>query len=127
MSNIHEAAKSGDLKALDKFLKDGDSVDEPGSSGFTPLIWAAICNKPDAVKFLIARKANLNLQNNLQNTALIYAARNGYDGCVKLLLDAQADITQSSISVFVILLSSAAAITGRAGRSLPAAFASASA
>lgn len=44
--------KKGDLKGLETELKKGVSVDLPGVSGLTPLMWAANNGHIDACKFL---------------------------------------------------------------------------
>ena len=60
-------------------------------SGNTALMMAAVENRIDIVKILIAANANLNLQNENGTTALMWAAMSGQE-IVKFLIDAGADI-----------------------------------
>jgi ankyrin repeat protein len=47
----------------------------------------------EGVRLLLQRNANVNLQNNDAQTALIWASFNGHSEVVELLLDADADVT----------------------------------
>src|SRR5690242_5844943 len=92
---LHIAAIEGDLKAVQDELKSGTDIDVESRDGLkrTPLHVAAYCNKPEIVKFLVSKGANLNKQDRNQDSPLIIATRYGREGVVKILLEAKADAT----------------------------------
>nr|WP_284048011.1 ankyrin repeat domain-containing protein [Marinobacter sp. ATCH36] len=60
--------------------------------GRTPLMAAAVNNRPEAVRVLISREAELDIQEKENGqTALIWAVRNRNPEIVRLLLSAGAD------------------------------------
>ncbi|CAF1267411.1 unnamed protein product [Adineta steineri] len=86
---------------LDILLKRGAIVDSAPSgkraeenkiAGSTPLIGATKYNHPDCVKHLLDNHANPNHQNQSGISALMLAAEQGYFECVKLLVQAGADL-----------------------------------
>src|SRR5437016_3522310 len=91
---IHEAADRGDLKAIEQELKKGVDVNADGGDGWTPLHLATFSNQSDTMKFLIAKKADLNRQRTiLGETPLMDAAAFSYEEAVKILLENKADTT----------------------------------
>src|SRR5690348_1942999 len=88
---IHDAAKKGDLKALQEELDKGVSVNLAGYSGWSPLDCAVLNDKLDAAKLVIERKAAVDeVRNGL--TALHLACTFSDDTVVAFLLDSGADI-----------------------------------
>lgn len=86
---IHEAAKMGDVAAINAALDSG--ADANASDGIaTPLYYAIDRAHLDAAKLLIARGANVNLAAKW-GPPLLVAAESGKPEFVKLLLDAGAD------------------------------------
>lgn len=86
---------------LDILLHRGASVDSAPSgkraednkiAGSTPLIGATKYNHPECVRRLLAQHANPNHQNQSGISALMLAAEQGYFECVKLLVQAGADL-----------------------------------
>ncbi|CAF4384462.1 unnamed protein product, partial [Rotaria sp. Silwood2] len=86
---------------LDILLQRGAVVDPTPSgklaednkiAGSTPLIGATKYNHPECVKRLLAYHANPNHQNQSGISALMLAAEQGYFECVKLLVQAGADL-----------------------------------
>ncbi|CAF1364637.1 unnamed protein product, partial [Adineta ricciae] len=86
---------------LDILLQRGAVVDSAPSgkraednkiAGSTPLIGATKYNHPECVKRLLAHHANPNHQNQSGISALMLAAEQGYFDCVKLLVQAGADL-----------------------------------
>ncbi|WP_163710151.1 acyltransferase family protein [Mangrovibacterium lignilyticum] len=73
--SIHAAVISGNLDAVKQLVNQGIDINltEP-EGGSTPLILAALFNKPDIAKFLIDNGADLNFRNNDGSTALHTAA-----------------------------------------------------
>src|SRR5712691_2451058 len=73
---IVAAAGSGDLEAVQEFLKAGVDVNARNAMGSTALMDAAGAGSLDVVKALVARGADVNIQNKDGWTAL-HAAVNG--------------------------------------------------
>jgi ankyrin repeat protein len=70
----------------------GKRAEENKIAGSTPLIGATKYNHPECVKRLLAQHANPNHQNQSGISALMLAAEQGYFDCVKLLVQAEADL-----------------------------------
>ncbi len=86
---------------LDILLERGAAVDYAASgkraeenkiAGATPLIGATKYNHPECVERLLAQHANPNHQNQSGVSALTLAAEQGHFDCVKLLVEAGADL-----------------------------------
>lgn len=103
---IHIAAARGDIKTILQELEDGVNVDlrvnnKGGSSWWkdtTPLMWAAICGRPEAVQVLLDAMADIEAKSANDVTALMAAAgamrmrTSDPAACLKILLDARAKI-----------------------------------
>jgi ankyrin repeat protein/beta-lactamase regulating signal transducer with metallopeptidase domain len=61
-STIHLAAYMGDLTKVKTFLEEGVAVNEKEADGGTALLYAAAGGRKEAVKLLLARGANVNVQ-----------------------------------------------------------------
>ena len=70
----------------------GKRAEDNKIAGSTPLIGATKYNHPECVKRLLAHRANANHQNQSGISALMLAAEQGYFECVKLLVQAGADV-----------------------------------
>lgn len=81
---IHDAAKKGDLAALQAALNAGADVNE-SAGGLTPLFYAATRGQVEAAKFLIARGADVNGMTLLGTPLMAAAGRDGPE-LVELLL-----------------------------------------
>lgn len=57
---IHLAAKNGHVKVVEYLIEQGNDPNEPGGSGYTPLITAAENNFYDLAEMLIAKGADVN-------------------------------------------------------------------
>lgn len=88
-ADIHEAAKKGDVAALNAALNAGADVDEIGN-GATPLYLAAIRGHLEAAKLLIARGADVNAMTKFGSPLMAAAAKGGPE-LVNLLLANGAD------------------------------------
>ncbi len=86
-STIWAAAHAGDLGAIERHLASGVAVDapDPGRGG-TPLMWAAIAGRAEAVELLIKRGADVNFAGQDGGTALHGAAFLGHEKVVESLL-----------------------------------------
>lgn len=64
---LNIACWDGHVKVVSKLLAAGSDVDSTNYNGWTPLIHAAYYNYHDIVRVLVAHKANLNLNSQVQN------------------------------------------------------------
>lgn len=88
------ASVSGDTAAIGRALAAGariDSVDFQGNR--RPLNYAATGNHAAAIRYLLARGANMNLTNNTGFTPIHHAIEAGAVDALTVLLDARADLT----------------------------------
>ncbi|CAE8631620.1 unnamed protein product [Polarella glacialis] len=67
------------------------------NGGNTPLHVSARSGHADAVKFLIAKQATLNIQNRNGWTPLMWCAINGHEDCASVLVDAVSDFALQDI------------------------------
>ena len=90
--DIHAAVLNSNIEGIKKYIASGADINikEP-MGGSTPLISAAVFNKPEAAKLLIDAGAKLNIKNNDGSTALHSAAFFGRTDIVKMLVDAGID------------------------------------
>jgi ankyrin repeat protein len=87
---LFEAAKRGDLAAVERLLAEGIAVDEPGRNAETPLMAAALADQAAIAKLLIARGADIMARNAGGLTPLHAAAYAGSVEVARLLLDSGA-------------------------------------
>lgn len=86
------AARDSKLPSINFLIQRGVNVNaSQQGNGTTPLMLAATNGHDDAIKALLAGRADVNLQNAKGETALILAAANGKKDAVKALLRAGAD------------------------------------
>uniref|UniRef100_A0A7S2F2E2 Ankyrin repeat domain-containing protein n=1 Tax=Alexandrium andersonii TaxID=327968 RepID=A0A7S2F2E2_9DINO len=91
---IHEAAKSGDLAAVQGFLGRKQSVDTMDHRGVTALGYAVGADRPSAVKLLLESRADqYNIDKN-HNSALHFAAGYGRTDLVEYLLNSRAVVNE---------------------------------
>ena len=90
---IHEAAKTGDKVAVEKFLAQDARVDDRDMSGLTPLHWAAWYGNTDVVELLLDKGADIHSKWRRNGmTSLHYAAAYGQNEAVELLIARGADV-----------------------------------
>jgi ankyrin repeat protein len=88
------AARDGDTGQLTRLLEAGaDPNLRAGLNDWTPLMHAIHKNRPQSVRVLLTHGARVNERGGRGVTALIMAAGYGYDGIVKMLLDAGASVS----------------------------------
>lgn len=94
--NLHEAAKNGDLKAVQEYLNQKKPLDAQDHKGITPLGYAIGSNRIAVVKLLLDNRANPFAVDSNGNSGLHYAAGYGRKELVEYLLKVGASGTQSN-------------------------------
>lgn len=94
---LWDAARAGDTLALGQALAAGAKIDSLDTrrtpNGRRALNWAALDNRPEAIRFLVAHGATVNAWNRTGFTPLHHAAENGSLEAALALLKAGADPT----------------------------------
>jgi hypothetical protein len=93
---LHEAAKMGDLKAVQEFQKSGKPLDAQDHQGITALGYAIGANRIAVVKLLLDARANPFSVDASGNSGLHYAAGYGRKELVEYLLKTGAAVNQSN-------------------------------
>merc|ERR1711972_830606 len=75
--SVHEAAKNGDLKAVQEYMEKGQPLDAQDHKGITPLGYAIGANRIAVVKLLLDKRANAYAVDSTGNSGLHYAAGYG--------------------------------------------------
>ncbi len=96
-SDIWAAAEAGDLSAIEQHLANGASVDAPdGEKGYTPLLFAALADRAEAVELLIKRGADPSPAASDGGTPLHAAAFVGNEKTVATLVENGAKINAAN-------------------------------
>jgi peptidoglycan/LPS O-acetylase OafA/YrhL len=92
-STIWQAAYAGDVTALDRYLSGGTAVDGLDAKfGGTPLLWAALAGRADAITRLVQGGANVNAVDRDGSTGLHAAAFLGHEKAVATLVERGAKV-----------------------------------
>ncbi|XP_008547862.1 palmitoyltransferase Hip14 isoform X1 [Microplitis demolitor] len=90
--DIVKATQYGALERVTELVDAGADVNEPDAETVTLLHWAAINNRTEIVKYLIAKGANVDaIGGELSSTPLHWAARQGHLPTFSILMRAGAD------------------------------------
>lgn len=92
---LHSATANGNLRMVKALVKYGATVDVKTETGTTPLmmfLMHAPPNTAETVEFLAENKANVDLADNLGDTAMHYAVREGNVDAVQALIKHSARI-----------------------------------
>ncbi|MDF1655227.1 MAG: ankyrin repeat domain-containing protein [Coxiellaceae bacterium] len=96
IKELYDAARDGNVEAVNTFIADGVDVNQVGSrTGATPLYIAAQEGHADVVGQLLAADADVERAFINGSTALFIAAQQGHEEVVALLLLAKADFNQA--------------------------------
>ena len=99
-TDVHRAAREGDLAALERRLQEGTDPDARDVAGRTPLLEAVAAGRLDAMRLLLSpRGAAVNVAASSGRTPLIEAAEHGRAEAARLLIDAGADLDRSQRGV----------------------------
>merc|ERR1712125_20380 len=93
---LHEAAKMGDLKAVQDYLEKKRPLDAQDQKGITPLGYAVGGNRIAVVKLLLDSRANPFSVDSSGTSGLHYAAGYGRKELVEYLLKVGASATQTN-------------------------------
>jgi ankyrin repeat protein len=108
---IVDAAKAGNIAAVQSLIKQRADVNAAGADGTTALHWAARANDQDIARTLLRAGADAKTANRYGVTALQLAAVNGSEPMTKALIAAGADVNAVLPEGETILMT--AARTGR--------------
>src|ERR1700676_5229300 len=92
--DLYKAIRANDLARLRSLVHNTPDSNTKGGRGETPLMYAAVVGSLDAMKFLIAKGADVNARNEFGSSALIWSATD-LDK-VKLLLAHGANVNTAS-------------------------------
>lgn len=92
--SLHEAARDGDLRACQEFIRKGQPIDAQDSRGVTPLGYAIGKNRIAVVKLLLDGRANPHSVDARGNCGLHYAAGYGRKELVEYLVRTNANVNQ---------------------------------
>jgi len=94
--NIHEAAKNGDLKAVNEYLAKKQPLDAQDQKGITPLGYAIGANRIAVVKLLLDNRANPFAVDSNGCSGLHYAAGYARKELVEYLMKTGASVNQQN-------------------------------
>jgi hypothetical protein len=81
--NIFEAARTGNVDALERLLNNGANIEQrdtdPDTKGYTPLMVAAVANQEAAVLFLLRKDAKADVRDDESCTLIKRTVDAGYD------------------------------------------------
>jgi len=93
---LHEAAKNGDLKAVQEYQAKQKPLDTQDQKGITPLGYAIGANRIAVVKLLLDSRANPYAVDASGNSGLHYAAGYGRKELLEYLLKVGAAVNQAN-------------------------------
>merc|ERR1711879_397638 len=94
--SLHEAAKNGDLKAVQDFLGRKKPLDGQDHKGITALGYAIGANRIAVVKLLLDQRANPYSVDSSGNSGLHYAAGYGRKELLEYLLKIGVNVNQAN-------------------------------
>eukprot|EP00933_Yihiella_yeosuensis_P032741 TRINITY_DN2637_c0_g1_i2.p1 TRINITY_DN2637_c0_g1~~TRINITY_DN2637_c0_g1_i2.p1 ORF type:complete len:290 (-),score=75.80 TRINITY_DN2637_c0_g1_i2:332-1132(-) len=94
--SLHEAAKNGDLKAVQEYLEKKKPLDAQDQKGITPLGYAIGANRIAVVKLLLDNRANPYAVDSSGNSGLHYAAGYGRKELTEFLLKVGTSVSQAN-------------------------------
>ena len=90
VENIFDAAKAGDVEAIEDFAATGVDLNEKGEDGRSAMHLAVAYGRMDALRALIKAGGNYDAKDPGKNTVLMYAVGYGRKDCTLALLEAGA-------------------------------------
>jgi uncharacterized protein len=80
---------TGHIDVMEMLLAKGADINATDDAGMTPLVFAALHNKPDCLALLISKGADADMKDTRGLTAIGYARKLGHTGMVEALETAQ--------------------------------------
>ena len=96
MNPMCDAAEKGDLATLTRLIATGNNIDALGENGNSALAFACANGHADCASLLIIKGATVDLPSSLGNTPLHAACWAESPKCMRILLDAKANVNQQS-------------------------------
>lgn len=90
---LHMAAREGNLEVVQALVQAGANIDKRNAFKETPIMLACITGSAKIVEYLLSKEAQINQPG---WTPLLYAATNGQNEIVKLLIENHAYIDSSA-------------------------------
>lgn len=94
VSPLFAVIRKGDLKKLAKLLDQGEDIEAAGKWGHTPLMFAVAEHRPDAVRLLIERGANVNHTTRDRCTCIQLATMQSDASLMNTLIEAGANVNE---------------------------------
>ncbi|MFJ8513445.1 ankyrin repeat domain-containing protein [Lysinibacillus xylanilyticus] len=86
--NLIQAVENNDVEKVEKILQDPSySINETNDKGETPLLIATHKNYIEVAKLLIEAGADINQQDNIQDSAYLYAGAQGKTEILKYMIE----------------------------------------
>ncbi len=94
-----EKVADRDFSGVETYIKNGSNINAKNRDGMTIMMYASVYGNIDVLKYLIANKADINLEDNNGRTALMWSAKSTHTDLefVKYLLDNGADLKGMTI------------------------------
>ena len=103
-NSLHEAARDGNIDAVEVLLKKDLDINIEDENGETALMLASQNGHHQIVELLLKEHANINQQNENEWTALMIASHNGHHQVVELLFKEHADINTQNKNGWTALM-----------------------
>ena len=88
---LHEAARDGDVGAIERLLAAGMAIDTQDADGRTPVMVATVARQVGAVRSLVAAGADVDLRDNRLDNVFLYAGAEGLLDILRIANEAGAD------------------------------------
>ncbi|WP_225984472.1 ankyrin repeat domain-containing protein [Noviherbaspirillum aerium] len=95
-TQLHAAARKGDVATLRVLLDKGANIDGRDATGATALLVATHNNRVEAARLLIEAGANVNAKDNIHDSPYLYAGARGHDDILKMTLAHGADLKSTN-------------------------------
>lgn len=95
-SQLHAAARKGDIETIRALLGKGAAIDARDANGATPLLVATHSNQVDAARVLIQAGADVNAKDGIHDSPYLYAGARGHDEILKMTLAHGADLKSTN-------------------------------
>ena len=88
---LHDAARAGDITAIDRLVAEGLPIDARDADGRTPVMVATVARQTDAVRALVDAGADVDIRDNRLDNVFLYAGAEGLLDILRIANEAGAD------------------------------------